>query len=120
MATEDLTGTKYLNNLNSSNPASSDAKSFGDEHLRGIKNTLKLSFPGITGAVTATHEQLNHTVGVTSAIQTQLGALTTSVGTKQATLVNITDTTTANGFGTRTISTSSPSAGSNGDVHYQV
>ena len=70
--------------------------------------------------ITSTTTELNYTDGVTSSIQTQLGTLTTSVGTKQATLVNINDTTTANGFGARTISTSSPSAGSNGDVHYQV
>ena len=63
--------------------------------------------------VTATTAELNYVDGVTSSIQTQ-------IGTKQATLVNIADATTANGYGTRTVSTSAPTGGSNGDVHYQV
>ena len=45
--------------------------------------------------------------------------IVTSIATKQATLVNIADATTANGFGTRTVSTSAASGGSNGDVWYQ-
>jgi hypothetical protein len=40
--------------------------------------------------------------------------------TKQDTLTNIADAATANGFGTRHISTSAPSGGSNGDVWYKV
>ena len=63
--------------------------------------------------VTATTAELNYVDGVTSAIQTQLNA-------KQATLVNISDSTSSNGFGTRTVSTSDPSGGSNGDIHYKV
>jgi hypothetical protein len=119
------TGT-YINSLVATNPTGSDAKSAGDDHLRLIKSTLKSTFPSVTGAVSATHTELNlldgvtattaelnYTDGVTSNIQTQLG-------TKQATLVNIADATTANGYGTRTVSTSAPSGGSNGDVHYQV
>ena len=51
---------------------------------------------------------------------TGIGAnIVTSIATKQATLVNIADATTANGFGTRTVSTSAASGGSNGDVWYQ-
>ena len=63
--------------------------------------------------VTATTAELNYVDGVTSAVQTQLNA-------KQATLVNISDSTNSNGFGTRTVSTSDPSGGSNGDIHYKV
>lgn len=66
MALEDLTGTKYIDDLNSSNPASGDVRSEGDDHLRGIKNVLKTTFPSITGPVTATQAELNILDGVTS------------------------------------------------------
>ena len=74
MALEDLTGTKYLDDLNSSNPAAGDNVSEGDDHIRGIKNVLKLTFPNIDAAVNATPTELNYVDGVTSAIQTQLDA----------------------------------------------
>ena len=74
MALEDLTGTKYLDDLNSSNPAAGDNDSEGDDHIRGIKNVLKLTFPNIDAAVNATPTELNYVDGVTSAIQTQLDA----------------------------------------------
>ena len=74
MALEDLTGTKYLDDLNSSNPAAGDDVSEGDDHIRGIKNVLKLTFPNIDAAVNATPTELNYVDGVTSAIQTQLDA----------------------------------------------
>lgn len=80
------TGT-YISSLNASNPAGTDTVDKADDHLRLIKSTLLASFPGITGAVTATHTELNildgatlsttelnYVDGVTSAIQTQLNA----------------------------------------------
>jgi hypothetical protein len=76
MALEDLTGTKYIDDLNSSNPAAGDNVSEGDDHIRGIKNVLKTTFPGIDGAITATDTELNYVDGVTSAVQTQLDAIT--------------------------------------------
>ena len=72
MALEDLTGTKYLDDLNSSNPAAGDNVSEGDDHIRGIKNVLKTTFPNIDAAVNATPTELNYVDGVTSAIQTQM------------------------------------------------
>jgi hypothetical protein len=51
---------------------------------------------------------------------TGIGAnIATSIATKQATLVNIADSTTANGYGTRHVSGSAATGGSNGDVWYQ-
>ena len=48
MALEDLTGTKYIDALNSANPVgATDAKNQGDDHMRGIKNVLKNTFPNI-------------------------------------------------------------------------
>ncbi|MBN8991879.1 MAG: tail fiber protein [Rhizobiales bacterium] len=49
----------YLDSLNSSNPQTSDSISQGDDHIRGIKATLKATFPNIAGAVTATQGELN-------------------------------------------------------------
>ena len=66
MALEDLTGTKYIDDLVSTNPAAGDNVSEGDDHIRGIKNVLKTTFPSIDGAVTATQAELNVLDGVTS------------------------------------------------------
>lgn len=52
------TGT-YISDLVITNPTSTDPKSEGDNHLRLVKSTIKATFPNITGAVTATHGQLN-------------------------------------------------------------
>lgn len=68
------TGT-YISDLNASNPASGDAKSQGDDHIRLVKSTIKATFPNVTGAVTPTHTELNYVDGVTSGIQAQLDAL---------------------------------------------
>jgi len=78
MALEDLTGTKYLNDLVATNPTVGDNVSEGDDHIRGIKNVLKTTFPSIDGAITATDTELNYVDGVTSAIQTQLDAKVTN------------------------------------------
>ena len=67
MGLETLTGTVYIDALNSANPVgASDAISEGDDHIRGIKNVLLLSFPAVTGAVTSTHTELNLLDGCTS------------------------------------------------------
>lgn len=67
------TGT-YISDLVSTNPLGSDAKSAGDDHIRLLKSTIKASFTGVTGAVTATHTELNYAAGLTSAAQTQITA----------------------------------------------
>lgn len=58
------TGT-YISDLNASNPTATDGKSAGDDHLRLIKSTVKATFPNISGAVTATHSELNILDGAT-------------------------------------------------------
>jgi len=62
----------YLSELNTSNPAASDQKAEGDDHIRLIKTVLKTTFPNVSGAVSPTHTQLNYVAGVTSAIQSQI------------------------------------------------
>ncbi len=68
MALEDLTGTKYIDSLNSANPVASDDVAEGDDHIRGIKNVLKFSFPGIDGAVNSTDTELNLLDGINALI----------------------------------------------------
>lgn len=77
------TGT-YISDLVATNPTSSDPKSQGDDHIRLVKSTLQATFPGVTGAVTATHTELNFVDGVTSAIQTQIDARAKIAGTVTA------------------------------------
>lgn len=120
------TFSNFIKDLNITNPAGSDNRSQGDDHIRGIKSTLKGQFSGIAGmatptqvtadadelnlldGVTATTVELNYVDGVTSNIQTQIDS-------KQATL-----TSTSNGYGTKTISTVNPSGGTDGDIWYKV
>lgn len=68
----------YISDLNTSYPASGDARSEGDDHIRNVKTAVKNTFPNITGAVTPTQTELNYVDGVTSAIQTQLDTKITS------------------------------------------
>lgn len=51
--------TGYINALNEDNPSGLDAKQGGDNHIRGIKFTLKTTFPNFTGAVTASNASIN-------------------------------------------------------------
>lgn len=64
----------YPSDLNASLPAAGDPRSEGDDHIRGVKSVLKTTLPNVSGAVNASHTELNCAVGVTSAIQTQLNA----------------------------------------------
>lgn len=69
MSLEDLVGDKYIDSLVASNPVgATDAKSQGDDHLRGIKNVLLKTFPALTGPVTATHGELNTLDGITATV----------------------------------------------------
>jgi hypothetical protein len=56
-------------------PAAGDNVSEGDDHIRGIKNVLKTTFPSLDGAVTPSDTELNYMGGVTSAVQTQLDTI---------------------------------------------
>lgn len=77
MALEDLTGAdKFIANLNPANPVGSDDKRDGDNHIRGIKNVLKNTFPNLNGAMTASDEDLNTISGkVNRAGDTMTGQL---------------------------------------------
>jgi hypothetical protein len=54
-----LETASFINQLEASNPASTDQLAQADEHLRLIKQVLKATFPNITGPVTADQDVLN-------------------------------------------------------------
>ena len=58
----------YINSLNASNPAATDGIAQADDHMRLIKSTIKASFPGVSGAVSSTHTELNALDGFTGAV----------------------------------------------------
>jgi hypothetical protein len=60
MPLEDLTGSKYISDLNANWPIDDDRLKYTDDHLRGVKNVLKLSFPNVTGPVTRSHTSLSN------------------------------------------------------------
>jgi len=80
---------EYIDDLNVANPTATDNVSEGDDHLRGLKTTLKNTFPNVTGAINATETELNYVDGVTSAIQTQLDAKLSSVADNSVTLAKM-------------------------------
>lgn len=56
----------YISGLNASNPVhATDQVSQGDDHIRLVKSTLLATFPNITGAMTASHLELNYLDGLT-------------------------------------------------------
>jgi hypothetical protein len=59
MPLENLTGGRYISDLNENWPAGTDLPDAGDDHLRGLKNVLKKTFPSLTGPVTLTQDQIN-------------------------------------------------------------
>lgn len=90
-----LESATYISSLDASNPAGTDPKSQGDDHLRLIKSAIKATFPNVSGAVTPSHTELNYVAGVTSDIQTQLAGTVTLTGAQ--TLTNKTLTSPALG-----------------------
>ena len=64
----------YIQDLDESNPLSSDKRRFGDDHFRLIKSVLKNTFPNANGVISPSVAELNYVEGVTSAIQNQLDA----------------------------------------------
>lgn len=57
----------FVNQFDVAKPTGGDQKSEGDDNLRHIKTVMKATFPNVSGAVTATHTEINRLVGLTSA-----------------------------------------------------
>lgn len=83
-----LEAATYISGLNASNPVhATDQVSAGDDHLRLIKSTILATFPNITGAMTASHTELNYLDGVSGTTGTGnlvLSASPTLTGTLTA------------------------------------
>lgn len=62
-----LESSTYINGLVASNPTSSDNIGDGDNHIRLLKSTIKLTFPALTGALTGTHTEINAAVSLANA-----------------------------------------------------
>jgi len=60
-----LESTTYIDGLVITNPTGTDPRSQGDDHLRLIKDTIRATFPNMSGAMTATHTELNAIDGYT-------------------------------------------------------
>ena len=86
------TGT-YVNALVTSNPASTDGLAQADDHIRLIKTTLKNTLPNATGAITASHSELNALDGST-ATTAELNVLSGLTATTDE--LNYTDGVTSN------------------------
>jgi hypothetical protein len=107
MALEDLTGTKYINSLNELWPDGAvDTPDAGDDHIRGIKNVLKKSFPNITGAVTLTHTQINTGSVPSGSVLAFMQAAAPTGWTRKTGLVST--------FGMRIVATASAGGGTGG------
>ncbi len=71
MGLEDLTGNKYIDSLNTSNPdGSADKVNKADDHIRGIKNVLKKTFPNVDGPVLLTPDEFNVLDGISTSVTT--------------------------------------------------
>jgi hypothetical protein len=69
----------YISGLVATNPVNAtDPVSQGDDHLRLIKTTILNSFPNITGAMTASHTELNYLDGATGVTGTGSVVLNTA------------------------------------------
>lgn len=67
--------------LNVSNPTASDDINQGDDHIRGVKQSIRQSFPNISSTVNVTASQLNHLSGVASNVKNSIDALSASLQT---------------------------------------
>ena len=75
----------YIDDLNPSYPASTDAPSEGDDHIRNLKTGIKNTYPNITGAVTATHTELNY-LDITTLGTVQASKAVTANGSSNITM----------------------------------
>lgn len=53
----------FIDGLVATNPVATDGLAQADDHMRLIKSTIKATFPNVSGAVTATHTEINHLDG---------------------------------------------------------
>lgn len=77
----------FIDDLDPSSPdGTAEYVSQGDDHIKGIKLTLKNTFPNLTGAVTATQNELNQLFGTTISDYAKTMLDDTDAATARATL----------------------------------
>lgn len=112
----------YISDLNASNPVgATDPKSQGDDHLRLIKSAVKASFPGVSGAVSATHAELNFldgTTGVTGSGNIALSASPTFTGTMAAANITFSGALTGSGAALTALNASELGSGTVPDARF--
>lgn len=68
-----LENAQTINQLVPTNPVATDPLAQADEHLRLLKSTIQNTFPNVTGAINATHTEMNSVAdGDTAATATTL------------------------------------------------
>lgn len=103
-----LESSTYIDGLNASNPAATDSLSQADSHMRLIKSTVKATFPNVSGAITASHTELNIVDGLTAST----AELNTLDGvTSSASELNILDGVTSNASDINSLNGMAGSAG---------
>lgn len=115
------TGT-YINSLNSAWPLGGDQRYTADDHIRFVKNTILATLPNLTGAMTASHAELNILDGALLSTA-DLNLLNGLAGN---TLWHSGNDGDASGLdadlwkgATFTVSTSDPTGGNNGDFWFK-
>jgi len=77
MALESVT---HIDDLNASNPTTSDGLSQGDDHIRNIKTALKTDFPNINGVVSASDEDLSACTNFEETLSATTSEVTVATG----------------------------------------
>lgn len=116
-----LETSTYISGLVATNPVgATDPKSQGDDHLRLLKATILATFAAITGAVIASHTELNllaGATGLTGTGNTVRSASPTFTGTLTAATVAAT-TLTGAGSGITALNASSLASGTVPDARF--
>lgn len=109
MALEDLTGpSKFITALVAGNPVSADDRREGDDHIRGVKNVLRNTFPLLDGAVSFNAADM--TAALTGGPFLPLKGGMLNSGTAAT---NLTIQTTAQGLGAEIVLNAPPVSGTN-------
>lgn len=83
-ATMPLELASYISELDNTWPLSGDPTNRGDDHLRLIKNVLKLQFPGISGVgfntpIVATEAEINNLQGLNQNLNDKLTSIDSTI-----------------------------------------
>lgn len=107
------TGVTYISDLDANNPASTDNRVEGDDHIRNIKTGLLNTFPQVTGAVNANQTELNYLDGATPGTALASKALVVDANRDINTIGDLTADTLTTSGGTASMRLEETDAGVN-------